>query len=121
MEFINDLIKQIAQIDTGALLVVSVIATGYLLKAMAWFPNQLIPVATFLVAVGGNMLLGEIGEVGPASRNPHVRLALVGVIFWAVGWLLHNQGLSRLEKFLPEPIRRLIGADDKAQTPPSNL
>ncbi len=45
------------------------------------------------------LLLGEIGEVSPTSRNPHVRLALVGMVFWAVGWLLHNQGLSRLEKF----------------------
>lgn len=118
MEFINDLIKQITQIDTGALLVVSVIATGYLLKAITWFPNQLIPVATFIVAVGGNMLLGEISAVSPASRNPQVRLALVGVIFWGIGWLLHNQGLSRLEKFLPEPIRKLIGVEQQPPTSP---
>jgi 4-hydroxybenzoate polyprenyltransferase len=115
MEFFNDLIKQITNIETGALLVIAVIAAGYLLKAMTWFPNQFIPIATFIVAVAGNMLLGEIGEVSPASRNPHVRLALVGMVFWAVGWLLHNQGLSRLEKFLPEPIRKLIGAE-----PPQN-
>lgn len=115
MEFFNDLIKQITNIETGALLVIAVIAAGYLLKAMPWFPNQFIPIATFIVAVAGNMLLGEIGEVSPASRNPHVRLALVGMIFWGIGWLLHNQGLSRLEKFLPEPIRKLIGAE-----PPQN-
>lgn len=117
MDFFNDLIKQISQINTGALVVFSVIAAGYLLKALPFFPNNFIPIATFVVAVASNILLGDLGEVSPSSRNPHVRLALVGVVFWAIGWLLHNQGLSRLEKFLPEPIRKLIGAE---QQPPTN-
>jgi predicted tellurium resistance membrane protein TerC len=117
MEFFNDLIKQIANIETGALLVLVVIGTGYLLKAIPMFPNQLIPVATFIVAVAGNVLLGEV-PADAVHRNPHVRLALVGVIFWAVGWLLHNQGLSRLEKFLPEPIRKLIGVESTPNNPP---
>lgn len=116
MEFFNDLIKQITNIETGALLVISVIATGYMLKAVPKFPNQFIPIATFIVAVAGNILLGDV-EVDSKHRNPYIRLALVGVIFWAIGWLLHNQGLSRLEKFLPEPIRKLIGVEDPIKPP----
>lgn len=118
MEFINDLLNQISNLGTGAMCVLAVIVTGYIARSIPQIPNVVIPLITFAVAVGGNYLLGDIGQVSPATRNPQVRLAFVGIAYWGIGWLLHNQGLSRLEKFLPGPIRNLIGTDESKPTEP---
>ena len=119
MEFVNDILNQVGNLGTGAMLVLAVIVTGYIARGITSLPNALIPLITFVVAVGGNYLMGDVGQVSPATRNPQVRLAFVGIAYWGIGWLLHNQGLSRLEKFLPAPLRGLIGVEPEAAPAPT--
>ena len=118
MELLNDILNQVSRLSTSALLVVAVIAAGYIAKAIPRFPNGMIPIWTLAVAVAGNVLLGDVGQVDFQCRNPQVRLGLVGVVYWGIGWLLHSQGLKRLEKFLPGPLRNLIGLEDEVDKPP---
>ena len=121
METINDLLNQILTLHTGALLIAAVLVTGYIIKGIPWIPNTIIPLITFAVCVSGNVLLGDVGQVSPFTSTPQVRLGFVGVAYWGIAWLIHNQGLARLEKFLPAPLRSLIGSDDPAPQHPTPI
>jgi len=118
MELINDLLNQIGNLSTGALVVTGVLVLGYVIKAIPQVPNGLIPLVTLAASVTLQVLMGDRSKVDYTVAHPEVRLGMVGVVYWAIGWLLHNQGLSRLEKFLPAPLRGLLGVEPK-ETPPS--
>ena len=118
MEILNDILHQIGHQPTGALVIICVIVVGYVIKALPKFPCGLIPIVTLAVAVAMTILVAEQGEVDYKCIRPQVRLGMVGVVYWAIGWLLHNQGLSRLEKYLPAPIRALIGSEETKPEPP---
>lgn len=117
MEMLNDLLNQVANIGTGALIVLAVVVAGYVVKAIPFVPNGLIPLVTLAVAVTANVLLGEVGSVSPSTRHPEIRLGMVGFLYWGVGWLLHNQGLSRLEKLAPAWLKPLLGASEPPPKP----
>ena len=117
MELLNDLLEQITNIHTGLMLVLAVLITGYVVKSIPQIPNQFIPLITLFVAMSGNYLMGDTGAVSPYTSNPKARLVFVGILYWGIGWLLHNQGLSRLEPFLPAPIRALIGVKPEVKPP----
>jgi hypothetical protein len=105
------------------MVVLGVLALGYVIKSVPQIPNGLIPLCTLTAAVTLNILLGDVSAVDYKARNPEVRLGMIGLIYWGIGWLLHNQGLRRLEKFLPGPLKALIGADEPAppKDPPAEI
>lgn len=111
MEIINDLLKQAGNLSTGALVIVGVLVLGYVIRAIPQMPNGVIPVLTLGLAVTLQILMGDRSQVDYTVHNPEVRMGMVGVVYWAIGWLIHNQGLSRLEKFLPAPLRGLLGVE----------
>jgi hypothetical protein len=117
MDTIQDLLNQAVNLGLNAKLVLAVIVTGYLIKSIPIVPNWLIPFVTLAVAVSGSVLLGEMGEISHTCRYPNVQLGVNGMIPWGLGWLLHAQGLKRLEKFLPEPIKSLIGGSEPEPKP----
>ena len=113
MEILNDIMHQIGHLSAGALVIICVVVAGYVVKAIPKFPCGWIPIVTLAVAITMAILVGEQAEVDYHCSRPQVRLGMVGVVYWGIGWLLHNQGLSRLEKFLPAPLRTLLGVDEK--------
>lgn len=119
MDLLNDLLNQIANLSTGALVVGCVLAAGYVIKAIPQVPNGTIPLVTLALSVTLQLLTGDRSQVAYNVSHPEVRLAMVGVIYWGIGWFLHSQGLKRLEKFLPAPVRGLLGVEvkDEPQKP----
>lgn len=98
VSIVTDIVNQLTGAPSGVLVVVGTIAVGYMLKLVKRFPNDLIPVATFVVSVAGMIFIGETGLVdGKNVRHPEVRLGFTGVATWLIAWLIHAQVLSRLE------------------------
>lgn len=115
MELLNDLLNQVANLSNGALIVGVVLALGYVIKAIPQVPNGAIPLVTLAASVTLQLLTGDRSQVSYTVSHPEVRLAMVGVVYWAIGWFIHNQGLRRLEKFLPAPLRGLLGVEAKEE------
>lgn len=115
MSILNDLLNQLGNLSNGALVVVGVLVLGYVIKAIPQIPNGFIPLLTLATAVTLQVLTGDRSQVDYGVRHPEVRLGLVGAAYWAFAWLAHNQGLSRLEKFLPAPLRGLLGVETKEE------
>lgn len=115
MELLNDLLNQISNLSSGALVVGCVLVAGYVIKTIPQVPNGLIPLVTLALAVTLQLLTGDRSQVAYTVSHPEVRLGMVGVIYWGVGWFIHNQGLRRLEKFLPAPLRGLLGVEAKEE------
>ena len=118
MEILNDILNSVGNLGTGAMVVAAVIVIGYVIKAIPQIPCGLIPLFTLVAAVTANVLLGDVSVIDYKARHPEVRLGMIGLLYWGIGWLLHNQGLSRLEKFLPGPLRALLGVE--SPTPPKD-
>lgn len=117
MELLNDLLNQASNLSNGALVVIGVLVFGYVVKAIPQIPNGLIPLLTLALAITLQLLTGDRSQVSYTVRYPDVRLGMVGGAYWAFAWLVHNQGLRRLEKFLPAPLRGLLGVEIKDEPP----
>ena len=94
-------VRQIEQLPVAIAIVVVLVLAGSSLKALALFPNKLIPVA--VLALGGiaNAFLGNPGSVSPDYRFPEAGLALQGIILGFGAWVLHGLVLKRFEKRIP--------------------
>lgn len=120
MEILNDILNSVGNLGTSALIVAAVVILSYVIQSIPQIPNGIIPLCTLVAAVLLNVALGDVSAIDYKVRNPQVRLACIGLIYWGIGWLLHAQGLKRLEKFLPAPLRALIGstAEPEKKEPP---
>jgi hypothetical protein len=96
-------IEWVASQGNEVLLVMAVIAVHHLLR-VSTFPNQWIPLVTFLVAVFGEVLLGEL-PVESRAAYPKARLVVVGIVIWLIAWLLEAQVLNRLKRFVSKKRR----------------
>ena len=117
MSIIEDILNSVGNLGSGAQVVLCVLVLGYVIKSIPQIPNNLIPLFTLGAAIAANILLGDVSAVDYKVRNPEVRLGIIGLIYWGIGWLIHNQGLSRLEKFLPAPLRAVIGHSEDTTEP----
>ena len=94
MTDISDIISQISTAPVGLLIVLAVNVLGYLLKASA-IPNAFIPPSGAILAVLGNVFMGDPGKCAPYLRHPETQLAFVGLVYWAAAWMFHAQILKR--------------------------
>ena len=115
MELLNDLLSQVGNLNNSALIVGIVVVLGMVIQGIPAVHNGWIAPATLVVAVALAVLTGEVGQVSPNVANHHVRLGMVGVIYWGIGWVLHKQGVNRLGKLLPAPLKALLGIEDSAK------
>jgi uncharacterized integral membrane protein len=79
-----------------AVVLLSCIVIGYILKCIKAFPNSGIPVAVILWGGAFNPLLADLNsEMG--WRVWFVKNLLVGLVLGFVAWLVHNQVIARFE------------------------
>lgn len=98
MDTINDLVGQIAKAPITLLLILALVIVGYVLKSIESIPNKFIPLILMALGAVAMAFLGDTGAVNPETRYPVAVLAVQGVIFAFVAWLLHAQILKR---FMP--------------------
>jgi hypothetical protein len=101
MDTINDLLAQIQKAPVSLLVIVALNLLGLVLKMVPRFPNGWIPLCLLILGAAAMVKVGDIGSVGPTVRFPEVVLAIIGMIYGFVAWLLHATVLKRLEKLLP--------------------
>jgi hypothetical protein len=100
MEWLTKFNDQLLGAPTGALVLLSCIAFGYVLRFFRRFPNEAIPLAVILWGAAFFMLLA------PERQNMALRFWLarnftIGLIIGFVAWLIHNKGLAILEDKVP--------------------
>jgi hypothetical protein len=90
------LLEKLYGLPAIALVLVSCIFLGYILRVITIFPNKGIPLAVIL---WGGVFFPAIADA--TSNFPFrvwlIRNLLMGLMIGVVAWLLHNQVLSRLE------------------------
>ena len=101
MDFLNDAISQLLALGPEALLVLVVIALGYVLKRVPVIPNKVIPAACLLCGAMIYPLITSPGKAPPDIRYPIVREIMLGLLIGFIAWMIHNKLLKRIEDKLP--------------------
>lgn len=95
MESLIKINDQLAGAPSGVLLVFFAIALGYLLKAIAAFPNKYIPLVVVAFCTIGFMVIAPARPTDMALRIYLGRNFLIGFIIGFVAWTFHAQILKR--------------------------
>ena len=98
----------------NALVALTCIVLGYVLRLVRKFPNEGIPLACILWGMVCNPLVADPASAGQSIRIWIVRNILVGAIVGAVSWLSHKLILSKLESRIPILGGLLAAADSAA-------
>jgi hypothetical protein len=101
MDTLTDLLNQIQKAPVSLLVIVALNLIGLVLKLVPRFPNGWIPLCLLILGAGAMVGVGDVSSVGPGVRFPEITLAIIGIIYGFVAWLLHATLLKRLEKFVP--------------------
>lgn len=100
LEQLNSILNKLAG-SHYALVLVSCIVIGYILKGWKTFPNEAIPV---VVVLWGGAFLTLIADPAADSLGLwtwRIKNFLLGIVVGFIAWLIHNQILARFEDKIP--------------------
>lgn len=88
-----------------ALVFLTCVVFGYLVKAGRWLPNHQIPLLIFLWGTIWNLLLADTREPGSSLRLWLARNLILGFLIAGLAWLAHNRWLKGWldPKLFPSP------------------
>ncbi len=84
-----------------ALVLLTCIIVGYIMKIMKWFPNEKIPAVVIAWGIVFNLLSADTRDASVPVRLYIVKNLLIGMIIGFIAWLIHNRWLSRIENSIP--------------------
>lgn len=96
MEYLNDILKEIHNLRGSALVIVCLIAFGYVCKIAPFIPNRFIPLCVILGGAILNPILISTGEASHELRHPLLGLALEGFLVGVAAWILHEKVIAKL-------------------------
>lgn len=97
---LNEWIARLNGLEAGALVYVSCIILGYIIRTVAVIPNQVIPAVVIISGPLLNVLL--LDEF--AGRVHVVRAVLVGLALGAFSWASHHFVIAHLEDWIKAKI-----------------
>ncbi len=106
MDWLKTSLDWIGQLPPEVLLLVLLVGLGYVLKSVDVIANKAIPLV--LLVIGGPLYY-FIEVVG-------VRKAVIGTLIAIIAWVLHNQGLARIEDKIPW-LKGLANGHEKKDQP----
>ena len=109
-------VSQLYSLPAAALVGLTCIVVGYLLKRWKTFPNEAIPTVIVLWGAFFCVMLAAPTPQGVTLGAWRVKNALVGVVVGFAAWGLHYYLLSRLEDKFPWLKSLLSGADGAPST-----
>ena len=120
MNSILDSLGSLYGLPGYALVALSCIVLGYVLRALRFFPNQGIPLACVLWAMVLNPLLANGRTAADSPRVWLLKNILIGMIVGFLAWILHKLILRRFEDKIAG-LAKFLGdeADPAAAAPPS--
>lgn len=117
LEQFNNLLNKLAG-SHYALVLVTCIVVGYVLKGWKKFPNEAIPVVVVLWGGAFLTMMADPGADNLGVWTWRIKSFLLGIVVGFVAWLLHNQILSRFEDKIP--FLKNITAPVEPEQPKSN-
>lgn len=93
-------LNQLYGLPAAALVLISCLAVGYVLRFIKRFPNDGIPVAVVLWGAVAMTLVADSRATSMSLRVWIVRNVLVGLAIGFISWLVHNLLLSKVEDWL---------------------
>lgn len=93
-------LNQLYGLPAAALVLISCLAVGYVLRFIKAFPNNGIPVAVVLWGAIAMTLVADSRATSMSLRVWIVRNVLVGLAIGFISWLIHNLLLSKVEDWL---------------------
>lgn len=108
------ILNSVYGLPAAAMVGISCIVLGYVLRIIQAFPNKAIPVACILWSMVATPLIADPPPAGTVLRVWLVRNILSGAIVGALAWLTHNKLLKQIENNIPILGGILKAADDEA-------
>lgn len=99
MEILKDIIDHVQTLGPEALTIGVVIALGYLFRLTPAIDNKYIPVLCVLFGPLAYILIGDSGSVRFTTKNPEVVLAMFGLLYGVIGWILHHHVIWHVEQW----------------------
>ena len=96
MDNLQDGIQQLLGLGPEALTIIGVIVLGYFLRFLPFIPNKAIPAICIAVSTILYPLM-VVPKAVEGSRNPMVRLAIIGMVLGTLAWIFHNKALKKIE------------------------
>ena len=114
MEYLEDIIKTVGNLGPEALVMVAMLAFGYVLRIVPRFPNNWIPLSCLLFTLVCYPLLSNPGRVSFDAEHPLIRMELTALVLWVCAWLAQTKVLSKIEDKIPWLKGLLATVDAKA-------
>lgn len=115
MNYLEEAINTLSKLGPEMFCIVACIAVGYLVRVVPFIPNKWIPSICILAGMFIYPGLTSTGRVSPDAQIPIVRMWFTGLILGALAFAIHDQALSRLEKYIPGLRKVLRRSDDTKQ------
>jgi hypothetical protein len=101
LDQVVDLLDRLNGLPAIALVLISCLALGYVLRLVRRFPNDAIPLAVILWGMAAMPLLSDFRTSGIQSlRIWLVRNVVLGLVVGFAAWAIHNRLLSAVEDWL---------------------
>ena len=111
MSDIFDYLNKLYGMPGYALVAISCIVIGYVLRAIRGFPNSAIPLSCVFWAMVINPILADAPPAGASHRVWYFKCAIIGMIIGFAAWTFHRVVLNRFEDKIPG-FKKLMGEDD---------
>jgi len=103
IETLNDLLQwldKIQGLSAGALVLLSCVVLGYVLRFIKKFPNDGIPVVVILWGAVAMLMLADPRATSMPARVWTLRNLIIGLVIGLLAWFIHNFALKKLEDFI---------------------
>ena len=98
----GDLMNVLLNSTPEMLLLVGLIALGYVFKVVNPIPNKYMPRLNLIIALIVYPLVALPGNQPPSIRYPLVAVEIKAVAIFAIAWLIHAVVLKKLiDKYMP--------------------
>lgn len=114
MNYVEELVNTLSNLRPEMFCIVACIAVGYLVRITPVIPNKWIPSICIVVGAFVYPFLTSTGRVSPDSVNPLMRIVLTGLILGALSFAIHDQVLSKLERYIPG-LRKVLKVSDNTK------
>src|SRR5512135_2379766 len=116
LDTVVNLLNKINGLPSIAVVFLSCIVVGYVLRFVKRFPNDGIPIAVILWGAAFNPLLADLNS-DMGWRVWFIKNFLFGLLWGYLAWLVHNKVLSKIEGSIPVIGDKLAG-DKPTPIPP---
>jgi hypothetical protein len=97
---LQDVVDAIKSVSPELLMILGLIAFGYVLKVIKFVKNDHIPGVLFLIACAGYPLLCQKPTAIEYQQFyfPFLKHVFIGMILWGIAWLIHEKALKWVEE-----------------------